>query len=216
MANLVVLISGNGSNLQAIIDAVAAGKIAGRISAVISNRADAYGLVRAQQANIPTAIISARDFADRVTYDQALQQCIDQYQPSLVVLAGFMRILGPALVQHYAGRLLNIHPSLLPKYPGLNTHQQALAAGDTEHGATVHFVTETLDGGPIIAQASTTIAHHDDVTALQTKVHQLEHQLYPQVIQWLVSGRIQLKGNIVFFDGHAVPPEGIQYTTVTA
>src|SRR5690554_5330935 len=145
---IVVLISGSGSNLQAIMDDLADHPSA-RICAVISNRADAYGLVRAQQAGIAQQVLSHKDFADRLSFDSALMQAIDQYQPDLVVLAGFMRILTPEFTRHYARRLLNIHPSLLPKYKGLNTHQRALDADDQQHGCSVHFVTEELDGGPV-------------------------------------------------------------------
>lgn len=158
MKNIVVLISGNGSNLQAIIDSCANGTIKNaRVAAVIANKADAYGLTRAQQANIDTITLLASDFADRQAYEQALAKTIDGYHPDVVVLAGFMRILDSAFVHHYQGRIFNIHPSLLPKYPGLNTHQRALEAGDSEHGTTVHFVTPELDGGPVVLQAKVPI-----------------------------------------------------------
>ena len=151
--NVVVLISGSGSNLQALIDSVAHDGNPARIAAVISNRADAYGLQRAKQAGIATELLDHKQFDGREAFDAALIQAIDAHQPDLVVLAGFMRILTPGFVQHYAGRLLNIHPSLLPKYKGLHTHQRALEAGDSEHGCSVHFVTEELDGGPLVVQA---------------------------------------------------------------
>ncbi|CAN5232794.1 phosphoribosylglycinamide formyltransferase [soil metagenome] len=206
--SMIILISGNGSNLQAIIDAIAAGKITAKIAAVISNRSNAFGLVRAQNAGIPTHVLESKNFANRSAFDAALQQLIDSYQPDLVILAGFMHILASELVQTYNGRMLNIHPSLLPKYRGLHTHIQALQAKDAEHGTTVHFVTEELDGGPIIAQASLTIKDDDTVESLQTRLQQLEHQLYPAVIQWFVSGRLLLQADGVWLDGERVAANG--------
>lgn len=179
---IVVLISGNGSNLQAIIDAVQANKIDVVIQAVISNKACAFGLERARLANIPCEVIEAKDFPSRNSYDAALLDCLNQYEPALIVLSGFMRILGPDLVAHFPNRIINIHPSLLPKYPGLNTYQRALDAGDKEHGTTVHFVIEALDAGPIIAKEKLEILSGDTPEALQKRVQALEHQLYPQVI----------------------------------
>ncbi|MBP8268861.1 MAG: phosphoribosylglycinamide formyltransferase, partial [Aeromonas sp.] len=149
MKRILVLISGSGSNLQAILDGCAGGKIAGQVVGVISNKADAYGLVRAREAGVATAILAQQQFASREEYDAALLALMADYQPDLVVLAGFMRILSADLVRHFAGRMINIHPSLLPKYQGLHTHQRAIEAGDDEHGASVHFVTEELDGGPV-------------------------------------------------------------------
>src|SRR5690554_3085301 len=197
--NIVVLISGSGSNLQAIIDDLAEHPTA-KIRAVVSNRADAYGLVRSQQAGIAQHILNHKVFADRLAFDQALIQVIDQYQPDLVVLAGFMRILTPEFTQHYQQRLMNIHPSLLPKYKGLDTHQRALEAGDTEHGCSVHFVTEHLDGGPVIIQASIAIEADDNADSLAQKIHQLEHQIYPLAVQWFAEGRLQLANNTVVLD----------------
>ena len=179
--NLVVLISGTGSNLQAVIDACKAGKIHGKVVAVISNKADAYGLQRAQAADIHTAVISHKDHPDREQYDAALMEEIDRHQPDLLIMAGFMRILTPAFVQHYAGRMLNIHPSLLPKHQGLHTHQRALDAGDSAHGASVHFVTEELDGGPVILQAKVPVFADDTAEDLAQRVHVQEHQIYPMV-----------------------------------
>ncbi len=153
MKRILVLISGNGSNLQTILDGCAGGKIAGEVVGVISNKADAYGLVRAKEAGVATAILAQQQFVSREEYDAALLALMADYQPDLVVLAGFMRILSADLVRHFAGRMINIHPSLLPKYQGLHTHQRAIDAGDDEHGASVHFVTEELDGGPVILQA---------------------------------------------------------------
>ena len=198
---LAVLLSGQGSTLQAIIDAIAQKRLHAQISAVISNRPQAYGLQRAAQAGLPCHMIDHTQFASRDAFDQALQQRLEQYDVDLVVLAGFMRILTPQLVAAYAGRMLNIHPSLLPRYPGLNTHQRALDAHDSEQGTTVHFVTQALDGGPIIAQARLSIHTDDTVQTLQQRVQQLEHQLYPQVIQWFAQGRLTLQADQAYLDG---------------
>lgn len=206
--NLVVLISGTGSNLQAVIDACKAGKIAGRVSAVISNRSDAYGLQRAQAADIPTAVISHQDHPDRAAYDAALMAEIDRHQPDLIVMAGFMRILTPAFVNHYAGRMLNIHPSLLPKHQGLHTHQRALDAGDAEHGASVHFVTEELDGGPVIVQAKVPVFAEDTAEDLAQRVHVQEHQIYPLVINWFCQKRLMMKEGKAWLDGECLSVTG--------
>lgn len=207
--SIVVLISGSGSNLQALIDD-ARSNGSTRIRAVISNREDAYGLQRACQAGIPSTVLDHKDFPDRETFDQALMGTIDGYQPQLVVLAGFMRILSAEFVRHYAGRLLNIHPSLLPSHKGLNTHQRVLDAGDTEHGCTVHFVTEELDGGPLIAQAVLAVAAHDDSETLAERVHQLEHRLYPMVVRWFADGRLRLAPSGAMLDGQSLPACGYQ------
>jgi phosphoribosylglycinamide formyltransferase-1 len=188
---IVVLISGNGSNLQAIIDAIASKSLPIKICAVISDRADAFGLQRAAQANIPTLVLSAKNYASRIDYDAALQAAIDAYQAKLIVLAGFMRILSTNFVQHYHGRLINIHPSLLPKYKGLNTHARVLEAGDQLHGCTVHFVSDELDSGAILGQLECTVEANDSIESLTAKVHQLEHQLYPAVIQAFAEGKIK-------------------------
>jgi len=208
---IVVLISGSGSNLQAILDQTRAGSINGEIVAVISNRPDAYGLTRAEQAGVDARLLDHRPFADRERFDQALMELIDSYCPDLVVLAGFMRILTPELVRHYHGRLFNIHPSLLPKYKGLHTHQRALEAGDERHGCSVHFVTEELDGGPIILQASVKIAADDTADSLQQRVHRLEHQIYPLAVEWFCSDRLTLTDNGVMLDGEPLPATGFQY-----
>ncbi len=198
---IVVLISGTGSNLQAIIDAIAGKKINAEIRAVISNRPNAAGLQRARDAGFPTHVINHHDHKSRGEFDQALQRCIDQYQPQLVVLAGFMRILGDDFVRHYPGRMLNIHPSLLPEFPGLDTHRRALAAGHNQHGASVHFVTPELDGGPLLVQASVPVTADDTADSLQQKVHQLEHIIYPMAIAWIAEGRVQYDNNQIIFDG---------------
>lgn len=208
---IVVLISGSGSNLQAIIDHIDAGQVAGRIAAVISNRADAFGLSRAAQAGIEARVLEHKGFPDRLAFDQALQTMIDSYRPDLVVLAGFMRILTPEFVRHYAGRLVNIHPSLLPKYKGLHTHQRALEAGEAEHGCTVHFVTEELDGGPLIVQAATAVQAEDNADSLQQRVHQLEHQIYPLAVEWFCADRLHLGEDGVRLDGRPLPPSGYRH-----
>ncbi len=198
---LVVLISGNGSNLQAIIDAIAAGEIPAQIRAVISNNPDAYGLERARRAGIPVEVVDHRAYPDRESYDRALQAVIDRYRPDLVVLAGFMRILTPAFVEHYAGRMLNIHPSLLPRYQGLDTHRRVLEAGDSVHGVSVHFVTPELDSGPIVLQAEVPVEPGDTEADLARKVHAEEHVIYPRVIRWFAEGRLKLDGDRVLLDG---------------
>jgi phosphoribosylglycinamide formyltransferase-1 len=191
MCRIVVLISGQGSNLQALIDAERRGELGGgQIVAVFSNRADAFGLERARKAGIPTEVVSHKDFPERAAFDAALMARIDTYQPDLVVLAGFMRILTPAFVQHYAGRLINIHPSLLPKYPGMHTHARAIEAGDAEHGATVHFVTEGVDEGPIILQGRVPVRPDDTPETLQQRVHAIEHQIYPEAVRRLCTQRL--------------------------
>jgi phosphoribosylglycinamide formyltransferase-1 len=192
---IVILISGRGSNLQAIVDKTAAGELPVDIRAVISNRPNAAGLQQARQAGLETRVIDHTGYADRQAFDQALQACIDSYQPGLVVLAGFMRILTPGFVDHYRGRMLNIHPSLLPDLPGLNTHQRALDAGHSEHGASVHFVTEDTDGGPVLLQARVAIHEDDSAESLAARVLEQEHRLYPQAIRWFAEGRIFLDEN---------------------
>lgn len=202
--NYAVLISGSGSNLQAFIDASHSGALDARLAVVLSNRADAYGLQRAAEAGIATVSIDHRDFARREDFDQALLDALAPFAVDLIILAGFMRILTPVFIRAYQGRLLNIHPSLLPKYPGLNTHQRAIDAGDGEAGATVHFVTEELDGGPPILQARVPIENGDDVSALAARVLEQEHRIYPAAAQWFVSGRLALRGDIAELDGEPI------------
>lgn len=204
--SVVVLISGNGSNLQALMDFSSAGNY--RISGVISNKSDAYGLTRAEQSNIPTTVVDHRQYASRDLFDQALSEAIDEYQPGLIVLAGFMRILGADFVKRYQGKILNIHPSLLPDYPGTNTHQRVLDAGEKLHGVSVHFVTEELDGGPVIAQESIAIESSDDAESLAMKIHVKEHVLYPTVASWFADGRLRLDGNDAFLDDQLLPETG--------
>lgn len=198
---IVVLISGNGSNLQAIIEAIQQQVLPARICAVISNNPCATGLEYAHTAGIPTKIIHHKMFSDRREFDTALQNTIDQFTPQLVVLAGFMRILGPTFTAHYEGRMLNIHPSLLPAFTGLNTHQRALEAKVTEHGASVHFVTCELDGGPVIIQARVPIADNDSINTLAQRVLNAEHSIYPLAIRWFAEGRLRLIQGEVMLDG---------------
>ena len=190
----VILISGNGSNLQSIIDH--ADKIDLQISAVISNRDNAFGLQRAQSANINTYFVDSKIFNSRDAFDNELISIIDKLDVELIILAGYMRILSPLFINHFSGKILNIHPSLLPKYPGLNTHQRAIDAGDKEHGATVHFVTEKLDEGPIISQETVQVDTNDTEKSLAKKVLEREHILYPKVIHWYTQRRLKLKNEV--------------------
>jgi phosphoribosylglycinamide formyltransferase-1 len=207
-SRIVVLISGSGTNLQAIIDACSCENYPGEVVGVLSNKADAYGLIRAENAGIASSVLSHKEFDNRESYDLALIDAIDSYQPDIVVLAGFMRILTPAFVQHYLGRLVNIHPSLLPKYQGLNTHQRAIDAGDDIHGVSVHFVTEELDGGPVILQAKVPIFDTDTAEELAARVHEQEHRIYPLVVKWLCEKRLQMDNENARLDGHILPVSG--------
>lgn len=198
---IVVLISGNGSNLQALIDSQARGELPVEIRVVISNRSDAYGLVRARKAGIETIVLSHRDFPSREAYDAKLMELIDARQPELVVLAGFMRILSERFVNHYLGRLINIHPSLLPAFRGLDTHERALRAGVKEHGCSVHFVTPELDAGPIIIQARVPVLDGDTPSTLAARVQTQEHRIYPLAVKWIAEGRIQMRDDGVYKDG---------------
>ena len=210
---LAVLISGTGSNLQAILDAIDAGELPARVSLVLSNKAAAAGLARAERAGVPAQAIDHRGFPDRASFDQAMIERIDAHGADTVVLAGFMRILSPGFVRHYQGRLINIHPSLLPKYPGLNTHARALEAGDQEHGCSLHFVTDELDGGPLIAQARFPVTANDSAETLSKKVQAQEHRLYPQVLRWRAQQRLQMTDQGVELDGERLPPQGFQMDT---
>jgi phosphoribosylglycinamide formyltransferase-1 len=207
--NVVVLISGSGSNLQALIDSQAEDNPA-RIRAVISNRADAFGLTRAQDADIPTAVLDHKAFDGRESFDAALMEVIDEHAPDLVILAGFMRILTPGFVRHYQGRLLNIHPSLLPKHKGLDTHRRALEAGDSEHGCSVHFVTEELDGGPVAIQAALAVEPGENIEQLTQRVHSAEHQIYPLAMRWFAEGRLRLAEQGAMLDDVNLPASGYQ------
>jgi phosphoribosylglycinamide formyltransferase-1 len=203
MKNIVILISGRGSNMQAIVHAARTEKWPARIAAIISNRADAEGLVFAAEQGIPTAVVSNKSYATREAFDAALQAEIDRFSPDLVVLAGFMRILTAPFVERYAGRMLNIHPSLLPSFPGLATHRQALTAGVKIHGATVHFVTADLDHGPIVAQAAVSVQPDDTENTLSERVLEQEHVIYPRAVRWFVEGRLSIDKGLVRVVGEA-------------
>lgn len=193
---IAVLVSGNGSNLQALIDA----NLSGQIIGVLSNKADAYALERAKQANIATAVVSHKDFPNRESFDEAMHQQLLAWQIDLVILAGFMRILTPSFVSQWQGKMLNIHPSLLPYYKGVNTHQRVLNTGDRFHGCTVHFVTAELDAGQSIAQSAIEVRLNDTVETLAHRVHKLEHFIYPQVAEWLCNGQLTWRDGQAFFN----------------
>jgi phosphoribosylglycinamide formyltransferase-1 len=197
MKNIVILISGRGSNMESVVRAARAEQWPARIAAVISNKADAGGLAFAQANGIPTAVVPSKDFADRAEFDAVLRQTIDRFDPDLVVLAGFMRILTAPFVAHYAGRMLNIHPSLLPEFPGLATHRQALAAGVAKHGATVHVVTAELDHGPALGQAEVEVLPGDTESSLSARVLVQEHILYPRVIRQFIEGQFDAESQAV-------------------
>lgn len=199
--NIVVLISGTGTNLQAIIDAVEHGSIAANIRAVISNRPQAKGLIKAAAHGIECSVLDHRQFASREDFDRALMIDIDHYQPDLLVLAGFMRILSDAFIDRHANRIMNIHPSLLPHFRGLHTHQRALDAGHRQHGCSVHFVTRELDGGPVIIQSAIDILPEDTAESLAKRVQQQEHIILPLAVQWYAEGRLRCKDNCVILDG---------------
>lgn len=200
MRSIVILISGRGSNMEAIVRAAVSESWPVSIAAVISNRADSEGLHFARQHGIVTAVVVNKDYPTREQFDAALRVVIDGFSPDLVVLAGFMRILSASFVAHYAGRMLNIHPSLLPSFPGLATHRQALAAGVKLHGVTVHFVTAALDHGPIVAQAAVAVLASDTEEALAARVLRQEHLIYPRVVRWFVEGKLWLDGTRACLD----------------
>ena len=209
-ARIVVLISGSGSNMQAIAEACQKQSMDAHIVAVISNRPGVAGLERAQQFDIATDVVDHTSFATREEFDVHLIRAIDEHSPDLVVLAGFMRILTSDFVRRYKGRLLNIHPSLLPKYRGLHTHQRALEAGDKEHGVTVHFVSEDLDGGPNIIQAVVPVLDDDSESTLQGRVQIQEHIIYPIAVKWFTEGRLTMLKGDAYFDNQALPESGLQ------
>ncbi|MCL1046062.1 phosphoribosylglycinamide formyltransferase [Shewanella electrodiphila] len=204
---VLVLISGNGSNLQAIIDGCD-DNVDAEVVGVISNKPDAYGLVRAHHAEINTSCVIARKDERRQQYDSRLQQAIEQYQPDLIVLAGFMRILSDEFVSQYIGQMVNIHPSLLPKYAGLHTHQRALDAKDKEHGASVHFVIPELDAGPVILQAKVPVYEDDTVETLSSRVHEQEHAIYPLVVKWFSLNRLKMLENQAYLDDQLIGIHG--------
>lgn len=208
MKRIVVLISGQGTNLQAIIEACSAGVIPAQIVSVISNKSEAFGLQRAQQANIPTRIFLRKDFVNNQVMDQHIAEYIESLNVDLIVLAGYMKILSMAFTQRFAGKILNIHPSLLPKYPGLNTYQQALDAEDKEHGTTVHFVNEEVDGGAIVLQAKVPIFSDDSLVDVEERVKEQELRIYPLVIKWFVENRLQLKDGKAYLDQQLLPAQG--------
>lgn len=208
---IVVLISGSGSNLQALIDAAQDADFPGEVVGVISNRPDAFGLVRAERAGIPGVALDHKAFDGREAFEVQLQTQIDGFRPDLIVLAGFMRILTPSFVSRYLGRMLNIHPSLLPKYQGLHTHRRALEAGDLEHGTTVHFVTPELDGGPVVIHARVPVQPGDCESSLAERVLVQEHKIYPIAVRWFLEQRLALRGNKAWLDDVCLPSTGSAY-----
>lgn len=196
-----ILISGSGTNLQSFIDRAAAGRVELDLAVVFSNRPGAYGLDRAESARIATACIEHGDYDDRESFDRAVAAKLDEYQPELLILAGFMRILSPWFVGHYAGRVLNIHPALLPAYPGLDTHQRVLDAGETWHGSSVHFVTEELDGGPVILQGKLAVDSHETADELCSRIQAIEHEIYPEAANWFGQGRLEFRDGAAWLDG---------------
>tara|TARA_B100000683_G_scaffold236090_1_gene240399 strand:+ start:686 stop:1333 length:648 start_codon:yes stop_codon:yes gene_type:complete len=208
---IAVLLSGRGSNFQSILSASQSGTLGGDIALVVSNRPGAGGLDIARDAGIETALIDHQAYSTREAFDADLAGALESQSLDLIVLAGFMRILTPEFVSRFAGRLMNIHPSLLPLYPGLHTHQRALDAGDVHAGATVHYVTGELDGGPPVLQARVTVEPDDDVDSLAARVLQLEHQIYPQAIAWHLSDRLQFTAGRLTLDGIALPSTGQQW-----
>lgn len=207
-AKIAVLISGGGSNLQALIDA----RLDAEIGLVLSNKANVKGLERAKENDIPCSVISHKEFDSRESFDQALAARLLCFEPDLVVLAGFMRILTPEFVTKFLGRLVNIHPSLLPKYPGLHTHQRAIDSGDEFAGATIHYVTAELDGGPAIVQAKVPIAKGDSAESLAKRVLSVEHKLYPLAVKWIIQQRVYFKNDEVLLDGKLLPQQGYDAT----
>lgn len=205
------MISGNGSNLQAIIDATTSGYINGKIVAVISNKASAYGLERAKKANIPAFVFARKQFSDNLSMDSAIAEKIEQLNADLIVLAGYMKILTPEFTQRFTGKIINIHPSLLPKYAGLNTHQRAMDAGDTEHGMTIHFVNEEVDGGAIILQSKVPIYPDDKLDDVIQRVYEQEHRCYPLVVEWFCSNRLYLKNGKAYLDEQQLAYQGYAF-----
>lgn len=210
---IVVLVSGSGTNMVNVVEHCQAGNIPAKVVAVISNQASAPGLEKAEQLGVPAISLPHTDFPDRVAYDTELGDLLGHYQPDLIVLAGFMRILSPEFVRRFTGKLVNIHPSLLPKYKGLHTHRRALENGDSEHGVSVHFVTEELDGGPVILQAKVPVFPGDTEADLQARVQEQEYRIYPLVIGWFCNGRLALQSGsreqaVAMLDGQRLGPQG--------
>ncbi len=206
--HIVVLISGNGTNLQALINASTTSNF--RVVAVVSNNHEAFGLQRATVADIPALVVDHDNYSSRQDFDRKLIEVIDAFDSELIVLAGFMRILGPEFVQHYQGRILNIHPSLLPAYTGVNTHQRVLDAGDKEHGVSVHFVTDELDGGPVVAQEKIAVLTTDTAAQLATRVAAKEHIIYPKVVSWFAAGRLHMDADGAYMDHDKLPAGGVE------
>ena len=209
---LLVLISGGGSNLQSFIDGCANGSLEAQLVAVISNKAGVKGLDRAAAAGIPNIVVDHRAFDSRDSFDQSLADVIDSFAPALVILAGFMRILTPEFVNRFVGRLINIHPSLLPAYPGLHTHQRAIDAGDEQAGATVHFVTPELDGWPSVLQAQVPVLPGDSADSLAQRVLGFEHRIYPTAVQWFCQGRLRMEQGVALLDGQPLPESGVIFS----
>ncbi|OOF68543.1 phosphoribosylglycinamide formyltransferase [Rodentibacter pneumotropicus] len=208
MKKIAVLISGQGSNLQAIIDACKKGFIPAKIACVVSNKIEAFGLERAKSAVIPTSVFLRQDFINNQEMDRKIGDYLESFDVDLIVLAGYMKILTPEFTQLFQGKILNIHPSLLPKYAGLNTYQRALEAGDTEHGTTIHFVNEEMDGGAIILQAKVPIFPNDTVEDIELRTREQEYRIYPMVIKWFIEDRLSLKEGIAYLDGKPLPKQG--------
>ena len=209
MLNIAVLVSGGGTNLQALLDSEARGENPnGRITLVVASKPGVYALERAAKAGVEGCVVRRKDYENSEDFDAALLKTLKDHNIDLVVLAGYMRILSPAFVSHYQGRLLNIHPSLLPKYPGLHTHRQVLENGDEEHGTSVHFVTDELDGGPVILQAKVPVFAGDSEEEITARVQAQEHAIYPLVISWFVDGRLRMAGNHAWLDERQLPPQG--------
>ncbi|MCC5878879.1 MAG: phosphoribosylglycinamide formyltransferase [Idiomarina sp.] len=205
---VLILISGSGTNMVNLVEHCQAGDINAEVVAVVSNRSDAGGLGKAEALGVEAVSLPHKDFASREAYDEKLTELVKGYEPDLVVLAGFMRILTPVFVNEFAGRLLNIHPSLLPKYRGINTHQRALDAGDKEHGVSVHFVTEELDGGPVILQAKVPVFKDDVADDLQARIHEQEYRIYPLVVRWFCAERLALQDDGVYLDSVKLGEQG--------
>ena len=211
MKKIAVLISGQGSNLQAIIEACQTGFIRGKIVTVISNKIDSFGLERAESADIPSRVFLRQDFASNLDMDKAIGDYLEDLNVDLIVLAGYMKILTKPFTQRFAGKILNIHPSLLPKYPGLNTYQRALENSDSEHGTTVHFVNEEVDSGAIVLQAKVPIFPGDTVGEIELRTREQEYNIYPLVIKWFIEERLKLIENQAYLDGKLLPPNGYAY-----
>ncbi|MFA0440042.1 phosphoribosylglycinamide formyltransferase [Vibrio sp. 10N.286.49.C2] len=208
MKNIVVLVSGNGTNLQAIIDACEGSITNAKVRAVFSNKESAFALERARNAGAEAEFLDPKASESREAFDAELMRRIDKHHPDLLVLAGYMRILSGEFVRHYMGKMINIHPSLLPKYPGLHTHQRAIDNCDEHHGTSIHFVTEKLDGGPIILQAKVPVFDNDTVELLEQRIQVQEHQIYPLVVKWFVEDRLSMDGSKAILDGQALGAQG--------